>query len=98
MSQIRKVSSLVAAAIAGLALTQGLHAAIVASDNASNSPYSTASGSNNFNGQNGSSIVPAGFGLWVITNSFGDTSGGAFISATTNDATRNPAPVFDIFD
>jgi hypothetical protein len=95
MPQIRKSAKLAGAAIAGLVFADAAHAAVVASDTASNSPYSTVTGANNFNGQNGG----FGFGPWSVTDSpAGDTNGGVFISATTNDTVRNPAPVFDLFD
>jgi hypothetical protein len=77
-----------------LAFANGVHAAIVASDMASNSPYSSVSGSNNYNGQNGGT----GFGAWVVTDSpSGDANGGVFINGTGTDS-HNPAPTFDIYD
>lgn len=85
-------------------------ASIVGSDSAGNSPPYTAGGdtsSTEFNGLNGGS----GFGAWVVTETenysgAGTTTsnpshtgnGDAFVNSTTNDATRNPAPVFDIYD
>src|ERR1700679_411102 len=94
MLQIRRVCSLAAAGIVGLAFTNGLRAAVVAADMASNSAYSSVSGSNNYNGQNGGT----GFGAWVVTDSpSGDANGGVFINGTTTDS-HNPSPTFDLYD
>jgi hypothetical protein len=96
MLQIRRVCTMAAAAIAGLAFANGVRAAVVAADMASNSPYSTSGvgGANNFNGQNGGT----GFGPWVVTDSPSpDTNGGEFINGTGTDS-HNPEPTFDIYD
>ncbi len=110
MRQIRKISPVIGAAIAGLAFSNGLHAAVVASDSASNSPYVAGSGdtvTTEFNGLNGGT----GFLPWTVvdtenppatgatlSNGPGTGNGDGFVSTSTNDATRNPAPVFDVFD
>lgn len=108
MAQIRKMSALTAA-IAGLAFTASARASIVGTDSAGNSPPYTAGSGNTvtteYNGLNGGT----GFGAWVVTDTenytgTGATStsstgnGGAFVNTSTNDATRNPAPVFDVYD
>lgn len=106
MSTIRKLSIL--AAVGGVAFTARAKASIVASDVAGNSAYTAGAGdtaTTEFNGENGG----MGFEPWVVTDvenytGTGATStspsgnGGAFISSSTNDATRNPAPVFDVYD
>ncbi|HUB27129.1 MAG TPA: PEP-CTERM sorting domain-containing protein [Tepidisphaeraceae bacterium] len=109
MLQLRRVSTLTAA-VAGLAFTSALHAAVIASDSASNSPYTSGSGdtaTSEFNGLNGG----AGFGAWVVTDTenppaTGATTssptgnGGAFITTSVGSETdgRNPAPTFDVYD
>jgi len=109
MLRIHRVGPLSLAAIAGLAFAGAAQASIIASDSASNSPPYTAgtgdTAGTEFNGLNGGS----GFGAWVVTDTENYTgvgattstlngNGGAFVNSTTNDATRNPAPVFDVFD
>lgn len=108
MSQVRALFVL-AVATSGLSIATRVHAsAIVASDSASNSPYisgASDTATTEFNGLNGGT----GFGAWIVTDvetppgSGATTSsptgnGGAFINSITNDATRNPAPVFDAYD
>jgi hypothetical protein len=110
MLQIRKVSVLAGAVIAGFALPNVLHAAVTALDSASNPPYapSTADTSaTELNGLNGGS----GFGPWVVTdvetgpgpNTSPSGNGGSFDNSANNVANdganvRNPAPVFDVYD
>jgi hypothetical protein len=107
MSKTRNLSILVAA-LGGLAFAAGAGASIVASDVASNSPYTSGPGNTattEFNGQNGGT----GFNPWVVTDTENYTgtgatntspsgNGGAFVSTSTNDTARNPAPVFDVYD
>ncbi len=95
-------------AVGGFAFTNRAGASIIASDVASNSPYTAGSGNTattEFNAENGGT----GFNAWVVTdvenytgtgatNTSPSGNGGAFISSSTNDATRNPAPVFDVYD
>jgi hypothetical protein len=104
------ILTLLPAAAAVTCLVGTGQASIVGSDSAGNSPPYTAGGdtsSTEFNGLNGGS----GFGAWVVTDVENYTGAGAttsnpsktgngdaFVSSTTNDATRNPAPVFDIYD
>ena len=81
-SKLLALSALAALAIAGI--SQSAHAALVASDNAGNSPYTVGS---SFSGQNGGS----GFGAWSVTNN----SGGNFISSANWGGTT---PWFDIYN
>jgi hypothetical protein len=107
--EIRKLGALAAGVIGGIAFVGGASAAIVGTDVASNSPpYTSGSGntaSTEFNGLNGGS----GYGAWSVTDTENYTgagattssstgNGGAFDNTSTNDATRNPAPVFDVYD
>jgi hypothetical protein len=109
VSVSRKVISISFYAVAVLTcFSVTTRASIVASDSAGNSPPYTAGGattSTEINGLNGGS----GFGAWVVTDTENYSGAGAttssptgngfaFVSTTTNDATRNPAPVFDIYD
>jgi len=96
--QVRKFSILAGALFGGLVFTSGVRAAIIASDSASNSPYVSGSDFNTLNGG-------TGFGPWIVTDvenppAGGSTSnnGGTFINGTTNDTTRLPAPIFDVYD
>jgi hypothetical protein len=113
MLRIRRISVL-SAAIAGLAFANGLHAAVVASDVASNSPYTAGTADNattEFNGDNGGS----GFGPWAVVdtenytgttpppttdNGPGNGNGEGFInSAAASGDTHNPGPgYFDVYD
>jgi hypothetical protein len=107
--KIRNLGALAAGVIGGFALAGAASAAIVGTDNANNSPpYTSGSGntaSTEFNGLNGGS----GYGAWSVTDvenytgagattSSSTGNGGAFVSTSTNDATRNPAPIFDVYD
>ena len=100
---------LAAGVIGGLAFVGAASAAIVGTDNANNiPPYTSGSGntaSTEFGGLNGGS----GYGAWSVTDienysgvgattSSPSGNGGAFDNTSTNDATRNPAPVFDVYD
>jgi hypothetical protein len=113
MLRIRRTWAL-AAAVGGLALANGVRAAVVASDVASNSPYTAGTADNattEFNGDNGGT----GFGPWVVTdtenytgttpppttdNGPGNGNGEAFInSAAASGDTHNPGPgYFDVYD
>ena len=82
VSKLLALSALATLAIAGICQTT--HAAVVASDNAGNSPYIPNA---SFSGQNGG----LGFGAWSVTNN----SGGNFIS---NDNWGGITPWFDIYN
>ena len=82
VSKLLALPALATLAIAGI--SQTTHAALVASDNAGNSPYTLNA---SFSGQNGG----LGFGAWSVTNN----SGGNFINSVNWSGTT---PWFDIYN
>lgn len=82
VSKLLALSALATLAIAGI--SQTTHAALVASDNAGNLPYTLNA---SFSGQNGGN----GFGAWSVTNN----SGGDFINSVNWGGIT---PWFDIYN
>ncbi len=85
MKLVRLLALPALAALAVIGMSQKSRAALVASDNAGNSPYVVG---NSFGGQNGGS----GFGAWSVTNT---SSGGNFISSANWSSIT---PWFDIYN
>lgn len=106
MLQFQRNHAFLVAAMVGIGGASAARAGVIASDNASSyTSGATDTAADEMNGLNNGT----GFGPWVVTDvenppaSGATTSsptgnGGSFVNSATNDAVRNPAPVFDVYD